>query len=302
MKDARQSCGGLKAEWLRLRPLEFLLRVARFLLSHAARRTAAMQQSSISALFGALSNETRLNLIANNLANANTAGYKADKVSFQDVFQRMASDYAPDARNDLQQKNLLPRPLLVAKPRLAEQTVDLTQGGLEATGNQLDMALTGPGFFRVQTPEGQFLTRNGQFYRNNVGMLVTNQGYPVLGQGGPITLPEGSTVTVTRDGQISVDGQQAGAIDIVDVAQPKLLKKYGQSMFTGPNNAQPVTRPVDAAATGINQGYIEKPNVQVVTEMMGMIEAQRSFEAYTKIISSTQDMDQSATNKVGETR
>lgn len=261
-----------------------------------------MQQSSISALFGALSNETRLNLIANNLANANTAGYKADKVSFQDVFQRMATDYSPDARNDLTQKNLLPRPVVVAKPRLAEQTVDLTQGGLEATNNPLDMALTGPGFFRVQTPEGQFLTRNGQFFRNNVGMLVTNQGYPVLGQSGPLTLPDGNAITVTRDGQLSVDGQLVGSIDIVDVAEPKLLKKYGQSMFMGPNNTQPVTRPIDRTTTGVNQGYIEKPNVQVVTEMVGMIEAQRSFEAYSKIISSTQDMDQNAVNKVGETR
>ncbi|WP_243367764.1 flagellar basal-body rod protein FlgF [Fundidesulfovibrio soli] len=261
-----------------------------------------MQQSTISALFGALSNETRLNLIANNLANANTAGYKADKVSFQDVFQRMASDFSPDARNDLQEKNLLPRPILVAKPRLAEQTLDMTQGGLEATGNPLDLAITGPGFFRVQTPEGQFLTRNGQFYRNNQGMLVTNQGYPVLGQSGPVTLGEGKTVTITRDGQVSVDGDIVGAIDIVDVADPKQLKKYGQSMFAGPDNAQPVTRAIEAGKTGINQGYIEKPNVNVVGEMVAMIEAQRSFEAYAKIISSTQEMDQNATAKVGETR
>jgi len=261
-----------------------------------------MQQSTISALFGALSNETRLNLIANNLANANTAGYKADKVSFQDVFQRMASDFSPDARNDLQQKNLLPRPILVAKPRLAEQTVDLTQGGLEATSNPFDLAITGPGFFRVQTPEGQFLTRNGQFYRNNQGMLVTNQGYPLMGQSGPVNVGEGKTVTITRDGQVSVDGELVGAIDIVDVADPKLLKKYGQSMFSGPENSQPVTQPVDLGKTGINQGFIEKPNVNVITEMMGMIEAQRSFEAYSKIISSTQDMDQSAASKVGETR
>lgn len=261
-----------------------------------------MQQSSISALFGALSNETRLNLIANNLANVNTAGYKADKVSFQDVFQRMATDYSPDARNDLQQKQLLPRPLVVAKPRLAEQTVDMTQGSMHATGNPLDLAISGPGFFRVQTPEGQFLTRNGQFYRSNQGQLVTNQGYPVLGQSGNVSIPEGKVVTVTGDGQLLVDGQVAGTIDVVDVADPKLLKKYGQSLFTGPNGAQPVTRPVDAGRTSINQGYLEKPNVEVVTEMVGMIEAQRSFEAYSKIISSTQEMDRDAITKVGETR
>ena len=261
-----------------------------------------MQQSSISALFGALSNETRLNLIANNLANANTAGYKADKVSFQDVFQRMATDHSPDARNDLQQKQLLPRPMVVAKPRLAEQTVDMTQGSVHATGNPFDLALTGPGFFRVQTPEGQFLTRNGQFYRNNQGMLVTNQGYPVLGQSGTVTIPEGQVVSIIGDGQVLVDGQPVGAVDVVDVADPKLLKKYGQSLFTGPNGTQPVTRPVEAGKTTVNQGYLEKPNVEVVTEMVGMIEAQRSFEAYSKIITSTQEMDRDAVSKVGDTR
>jgi len=261
-----------------------------------------MQQSSISALFGALSNETRLNIIANNLANVNTAGYKADKVSFQDVFQRMASDYSPDARNDLQQKQLLPRPLVVAKPRLAEQTLDMTQGSLQPTDNPLDMAISGPGFFRVQTPDGQFLTRNGQFYRNNQGMLVTNQGYPVMGQSGNITIPDGKVVSVSPGGQVLVDNVIVGAIDIVDVADPKLLKKYGQSLYTGADGAQPVTRPIDSSMTSVNQGYLEKPNVEVVSEMVGMIEAQRSFEAYTKIITSTQEMDRDAVTKVGETR
>jgi len=261
-----------------------------------------MQQSSISALFGALSNETRLNLIANNLANVNTAGYKADKIAFQDVFKRMATDYSPDARNDLQQKTLLPRPLIVAKPRLAEQTLDVSQGGLNATGNPLDLAITGPGFFRIQTPEGQFLTRNGQFYRNNQGLLVTNQGYPVMGQAGNVTVAEGKTVTILGDGQVMVDGQLSGTIDIVEAADAKQLKKYGQSLLTGPNNSQPVTRPVDRQKTSINQGYLEQANVDVVTEMVAMIEAQRSFEAYTKIISSSQELDQQAITKVGESR
>jgi flagellar basal-body rod protein FlgG len=260
-----------------------------------------MQQSSISAVFGALSNEVRLDIIANNLANVNTAGYKADKVSFQDVFQRMASDFNPDARNDLTQKNLLPAPLVLAKPRLAKQTIDMTQGTLEPTGNPFDMAISGPGFFRVQTPNGQFLTRNGQFYRNNQGNLVTNQGYQVLGQSGPIEVPDGKTVTVTSGGQLMVDNQIAGVIDVVDVADPTQLQKYGQSLFTGPKGAQPATRPMDPTKTTLNQGFLEKPNVDVVTEMVNMIDTQHSYEAYSKIISSTQDMDSSVTTKVGQT-
>lgn len=261
-----------------------------------------MQQSSISAVFGALSNEMRLNIFANNLANLNTAGFKADKVSFEDVFKRMASDYNPDARNDLKQKNLLPAPIVLAKPRLAQQTIDFTQGSLQATGNPLDLAISGPGFFRVQTPEGQFLTRNGQFFVNNVGTLVTNQGYPVLGQSGNITVTDGKVVTIDGSGQVLVDNVQVGAIDIVDVPDTKQLQKYGQSLFAGQNNAQPATRAIDSNKTKVNQGYLEKPNVEVVTEMVGMIDAQRSYEAYSKIISSTQELDQNATNKVGDTR
>lgn len=261
-----------------------------------------MQQSSISAMFGALTNETRLNLAANNLANVNTSGYKADKVAFQDVFQRMATDYSPDARNDLQQKSLLPRPMLVAKPRLSGQTIDMTQGGMHATENPLDVAIAGPGFFRIQTPEGQFLTRNGEFTRNTQGLLVTAQGFPVAGAAGNVTIPEGKTITILGDGQVVVDGQIAGQIDIVNVAEPELLMKYGRNMFTGRGNTQPATSPIDRSKTQLHQGYLEKPNVEVVSEMVGMIEAQRSFEAYSKIITSTQDMDRDAIMKVGETR
>ena len=260
-----------------------------------------MQQSQISAVFGALSNEVRLDIIANNLANANTAGYKADKVSFQDVFQRMASDYNPDARNDLSQKQLLPPPTVIAKPRLAKQTVDMTQGIMERTGNPFDMAISGPGFFRVQTPNGQFLTRNGQFYRDNQGNLVTNQGFQVLGQSGPIQIPDGNVVTVTAGGQLMVDNQVVGVISLVDAVNPSQLKKYGQSLFTGPKGAQPATAPIDPTKTTLNQGFLEKPNVDVVTEMVNMIDTQHSYEAYSKIISSTQDMDSSVTSKVGQT-
>ncbi len=245
-------------------------------------------------MFGALSNEMRLDIIANNLANVNTPGYKGDKVAFQDVFQRMATDTAPDARGALRDKQLLPRPIILGKPRLAMQTVDTTQGPLESTGNVFDLAISGPGFFRVQTPDGSFLTRNGQFYRSAQGQLVTNQGYPVLGQGGTVTIPDGGAVNITPDGNVLVNNQVIGSIDVVKAVNPASLQKVGASLFTGSKGNAPATQAIDSGETQIYQGFLEKPNVQVVTEMLGMIEAQRSFEAYTKIISSTQDMDEKA--------
>ncbi|GAB6036530.1 flagellar basal-body rod protein FlgF [Fundidesulfovibrio butyratiphilus] len=260
-----------------------------------------MQQSSISAIFGALSNEMRLNIIANNLANANTVGYKADKVSFQDVFQRLATDYAPDPRDALHLKKRLPSAVIVAKPRLAEQTVDLSQGALEHTENPFDLAISGPGFFRVQTPNGPMLTRNGQFYRNVDGQLVTNQGFALMGQSGAVSVPEGRNVAIMPDGSVMVDNQPVSSVDLVKVADPKTLQKVGSSLFTGANGALPATQATNTSETMIYQGYLEKPNVNVVTEMVGMIEAHRSFEAYTKIITSTQDMDEKA-SRVGESR
>jgi len=260
-----------------------------------------MQQSSISALFGALSNEMRLNIIANNLANVNTPGYKGDKVAFQDVFQRAATDSARDARTSLHDPQLLPRAVVVAKPRLAEQTVDLSQGPMDATQNTFDLAIAGPGFFRVQTPTGPMLTRNGQFNLDAQGQLVTAQGYPVLGAGGPVNISGSGTVNITPDGTVLVNNQASGTIDVVNVTNPKTLQKVGANMFTGRNGDAPVTTPTDPGESKIYQGYLEKPNVQVVTEMVGMIEAQRSYEAYTKIISSTQDMDSQAMKTGGAT-
>ena len=260
-----------------------------------------MQQSSISALFGALSNEMRLNIIANNLANVNTPGYKGDKVAFQDVFKRAVTDMAPDARGSLREKQLLPRPITLAKPRLAEQTIDLSQGPMDATRNTFDLAIAGPGFFKVQTPSGLMLTRNGQFNLNAQGQLVTAQGYPVMGTGGPVNITGNGTVSISPDGNVLVDNQVSGAIDVVKVSDLKTLQKVGANLFLGQDGNAPVTTAIDPAETKIYQGYLEKPNIEVVTEMVGMIEAQRSYEAYTKIISSTQDMDSQAMKTGGAT-
>ncbi|QLA16866.1 flagellar basal-body rod protein FlgF [Desulfolutivibrio sulfoxidireducens] len=257
-----------------------------------------METSMYSALFGALSNEMRLTISANNLANINTTGYKRDRVSFQDTFQRFAHDYNPDPRENIREEPLLPKADLIAKPRLAMQQVDFTQGALAVTGNTFDLAIQGPGFFRVRTPDGDFLTRNGAFLRGPDGSLMTNQGFQVLGQGGTIDIPSGKTVTVAGDGQIFVDGAPVATIDVVDVADTATLEKYGDTLFQGANGSRIQEAAVDEERTQIVQGYLEKPNVEVVEEMVAMIETQRSFEAYQKIMTGSSDLDSRAT-KVG---
>ncbi len=257
-----------------------------------------MESSMYSALFGALSNEMRLNISANNLANINTTGYKRDRVSFQDTFQRFAHDYNPDPRENIREEQLLPRADLIAKPRLALQEVDFTQGALQVTGNPLDLAIQGPGFFRVRTPDGDFLTRNGAFLRGPDGSLRTSQGFQVLGQGGAVDIPAGRTVTVAGDGQVFVDGAPVATIDVVNVADTSTLEKYGDTLFQGANGTRIQESAVDEEDTQIVQGYLEKPNVEVVEEMVAMIETQRSFEAYQKIMTSSSELDSRA-SRVG---
>ena len=151
-----------------------------------------MRESMYSALFGAMSNEHRVDVIANNLANVNTTGYKKDNLSFHDTFQRFAHDYVTDTRQNLQENHLWPNPYVQARPRLSGQYSDQTQGSMQATGNALDFALVGEGFFKVRSPKGDFMTRSGSFQLASDGRLITEQGYEVLSGGSPITLPTAS--------------------------------------------------------------------------------------------------------------
>jgi len=253
-----------------------------------------MDQSMYSALFGALSNEMRLTLSVNNLANVNTTGYKRDRIAFEDVFLRMAHDYAPDARASIRQEKLLPDALVVAKPRLAMQSTDFSQGALQVTGNPLDVAIQGPGFFKIRTPEGDFYSRDGSFMRSGDGTLVTAQGYQVLGGGGPVDVPQGKELTIAVDGQVSVDGAPVGVIDVVKVNNEEALKKYGANLYQGMDGVAVQEGALDETETQVVQGYLEKPNVEVVEEMVAMIDTQRSFEAYQKVITSSYELDQKA--------
>jgi flagellar basal-body rod protein FlgG len=256
-----------------------------------------MEMSMYSALFGALSNEMRLNISANNLANINTTGYKRDRVSFQDTFQRFAHDYHPDPRENIREEPLLPRADLIAKPRLALQEVDFSQGAVQATGNTFDLAIQGPGFFKVRTPDGDFLTRNGAFLRGPDGSLVTNQGFQVMGQGGAIDIPAGRTITVAGDGQVYVDGRPWPSSTWSTWPTPPPWRNTG-TLFQGANGSRIQETAIDEDRTQIVQGYLEKPNVEVVEEMVAMIETQRSFEAYQKIMTGSSELDSRAT-KVG---
>ena len=253
-----------------------------------------MEMSMYSALFGALSTEMRLNVSANNLANVNTTGYKRDRVAFEDTFARFAHDYHVDPRTNLRQDPIFPRADLIAKPRLAEQKIDFSQGPLTMTGNPLDLAIQGPGFFKVQNGGTTYYTRNGAFHRSADGLLVTDQNNPVLGNGGTIEIPDGRNFSIDATGAVYVDGAQVSQIDVVAVQNPDALQKYGSNLYTAAQGSTIQEGAMDEGQTQVAQGFLEKPNVEVVEEMVSMIETQRTFEAYQKVISGSNELDTKA--------
>jgi flagellar basal-body rod protein FlgG len=255
-----------------------------------------MQDSSYSAVFGALTQQHRLDTIANNLANVNTTGFKGDKLAFRDTFRRYAHDLL-DPNTSLTQKVPWPQGNVLAQPRISEQVIDLAQGAMKSTGNPLDLAIAGDGFFRVQTAQGELLTRQGVYHRSSDGYVVDGHGNQLLGEGGPLQLPETGTVLVDAQGSLTVDGELIDTISLVRVEDPRALEKVGHSFLRVRPDAGVQAVP-DEDST-IEQGFLEAANVEVVSEMVNMIEALRAFEAYQKMITGTFEQDKKAIAEVG---
>lgn len=258
-----------------------------------------MQDSSYSAVFGALTQQHRLDTIANNLANVNTTGFKGDKLAFRDTFRRYAHDLL-DPNDNLTEKVPWPKGNVLAQPRISDQLIDLSQGAMKSTGNPLDLAIAGDGFFRVQTPQGEFLTRQGVYHRSAEGYIVDGHGNQLLGEGGPLQIPEGGTILVDANGGLSVDGELVDTVSLVRVEDPRALEKVGNSLLRIRPGAQAQAVPAEDAT--VEQGFLEGANVEVVSEMVNMIEALRAFEAYQKMITGTFDQDKKAIAEVGAPR
>lgn len=259
-----------------------------------------MQEASFTGLFGALSAEHRMNTIANNLANVNTAGYKQDKLAFKDTMIQFAHDQIMEPIATVRSKPLFPEPQLAARVRIASTKLDMSQGSMQYTGNPLDVAISGEGFFRITTPRGDMLTRNGAFCQTADGQLVTKQGWPVLGEGGNIIIPPGTrNVYVDPMGRVFADEAQLDTLQMVTVDNNAELEKTGGSMYRikEGSNAQEVA--IDPQTTVVNQGFLESSNVDVVTEMVKMIEVNRHFEALTKLIQTSNTLDSETYNKIG---
>ncbi len=226
----------------------------------------------LEALEGGRLLERRLQVAANNLANVDTPGFKKDVLSFREVLMRKVI-----------------RGWRTFKEVTYE--TDFQQGPIQYTGNPLDLAIVGQGFFKVMTPQGVAYTRAGNFHLDDRRRLVTAEGYPVLADGAPVIvdpgLAKGGLVTISperflvaSDGTISLDGTEIGRLEVVTFEDLKKLEKRGHNLFFAPEGIQeqPVENP------DVRQGHLEQSNADPLEEMVNLINIQREFEASQKAL------------------
>lgn len=216
---------------------------------------------------GGLRQERKLEAVANHIANADTAGFKKDIISFDKEFR-------------------------------ARMNTDLTQGSIQKTGNKLDLALKDEGFFKVDTAAGIRYTRNGSFTLNNNGVLVDMAGNFVLGQGGAIVV-DGTNIDINARGEIRIDGTLQDILDIITFENLTMLRKEGANNYVYKGDTRDEIAPLNIA---IEQGAIEGSNVKVVEEMVNMIDHHRMYQIYQKMMMTFDEIDGKAINEVGELR
>ncbi len=251
-----------------------------------------MNLSLYSAATGMEAQQLNLNTIANNLANVNTPGFKRSTIGFQDLLYQKPRNAGAENGGG----NLLPTGIEVGNgSRVASTSKIFTQGQLTNTGERLDLALQGDGFFEVQRPDGTTAyTRDGTFRLNSAGTVVTGEGLPVLGGFPPV--PPGTTgINIAENGEATyqgADGSQTFRITLARFANPAGLQSLGGNLYaaTDASGVAEVGQPGEAGFASVMQGYIETSNVNIVEEMVALIVAQRAYEVNSKSIQTSDEM------------
>ena len=236
---------------------------------------------------GMIAETIRTDTIANNLANVNTSGYKKD-ITVNKDFSTMLIHRINDGKGAPAIGHL------GIGTAVDEIATSHAPGPVRPTGNKLDVAIAGKGFFVIATPNGERYTRDGSFTRNVQGELVTQDGYRVSGANGPILIPDiANRIDIAPDGRVLADDVEVGSLNIVQFQNEKQLLKQGANLYIA-NGADPQT------VTGqIEQGYLEQSNVNVVAEMVNLIAAYRAYEVSSKTVQAQDQMLDKAVNEVG---
>lgn len=223
----------------------------------------------------------RMDMVADNMANMSTTGFKQSRVLFTEFLKKPNGGGAPLSMvQDYGQKQ------------------DFRGGAVQQTGNQLDVALEGDGFFVVGTQGGQRYTRNGHLHLDRTGQLVTADGNTVLGAGGaPISIPvTAKDISIAANGSITTDQGNAGKLDVVTFDDPQQLTQEGRDLFVAPQGAAP--KP--AASAGVRQAALEGSNVEPVVAMTEMIEVLRQYQTVQNLIKTEYDRQGQAIDKLSK--
>jgi flagellar basal-body rod protein FlgF len=236
-----------------------------------------MDQISVAAASGILSRMEALDMLSNNLANSGTAGYKVDR-EFYSLFRDQTGADG------------------ITLPVIQKQWTDFQQGTLTPTGNPLDLALAGKGFFAVNGPTGPLYTRNGSFQISPKGILTTMDGYTVRAVGGQtIQTVSQAPLQIAPDGTVRQDGQALGQVQLADFNDVNALVKIGNSYYRPPN---PKAQPAAPANATIEQGKLESSNVAPAESSVRLVELMRQYEMLQKAVTVAADMDKKAINDV----
>jgi flagellar basal-body rod protein FlgF/flagellar basal-body rod protein FlgG len=234
--------------------------------------------------------ERSMDVVANNLANMNTTGYKSENPLFEDYLR---------TRGRENRFNVPDRPVEFVLDRGTWH--DFTQGALKPTGAPLDIGIKGDGFLVVQTPNGERYTRNGSLQINNQGQLVTSQGYPVLSDGGPIVFQDTDhDISISSRGRVAaiagISPNNAetlrGTLRLVRFDSPQLLQKEGENLYSVQDGAAPA--PVPDTDMQFQQGYVEGSNVNSVLEMTRMLQISRAYTAVANVLQQQSDLHKNA--------
>ena len=251
-----------------------------------------MIQSLYSGATGMAAQQLNLNIIANNLANANTSGFKRSRIEFQDLLYQKPRAVGADAGAG----NVVPTGVEIGNGSKVVSTAKLfTQGQLTQTGNKLDIAIDGDGFLEVQKPDGtSAFTRDGSLKIDGQGRVTTSDGLPVLSGFQPIT-PGTTSISISSNGEVTTQGSggtQTFRIQLSRFNNPSGLRSLGGNIYEEtPASGSPEAGNAGENGFGsIQQGFLESSNVNIVEEMVNMIEAQRAYEINSKSVQTSDEM------------
>ncbi len=244
-----------------------------------------MENAQLVSLSRQIALQHQMDVVANNIANINTTGFKSSDILFEDYLMPVARD------NDFAG---LDRQVHFTQDWSTMH--DMSPGSVEQSGNPLDVALMGDGFLTVETGAGTRYTRSGALAINAEGTLVDLNGNAVLGSSGPINFDESDTdITIGTDGTVATNNGSKGKLAIAQFTDPQILAREGDNYFSGPAGDAPVT-------TRIMQGAIEKSNVSGVTEITTMIRVQRAYQSLASLMQKQDELRSGAIQRLGDVR